>query len=243
LSLKKVVPLLGAGALLFAFFLGIGPILSLLPEPIAPNASLLRDGAIATVKLTALSGFFGFFIGLALALLQRADNRVLRLISNAVVSTVRGTPLLVQILFCYFALPTLLPFMALNEFSAAAFALALNTGAYNSEVFRAGLNSVHKGQLEASRSLGLGRIQSFVFVLFPQALRFSMPPLMNNLISLLKDSSLASSIGMLELALAGSRISSESFKPVPVLTTVAVLYFALTSIMTLCAHWYERTQK
>lgn len=243
MSLKKVLPLLGAGLLLALFFLGIGPLLNLLPEPIAPNAALLREGAVATVKLTGMSGFLGFFIGLTLALLQRGDVPALRFLSNAIVAVVRGTPLLVQILFCYFALPTLLPFMSLSEFSAAIFALALNTGAYNSEVFRAGLNSVPKGQLEASRSLGLGRIQSFIFVLFPQALRFSMPPLMNNLVSLLKDSSLASSIGMLELALAGSRISSESFKPVPVLTTVAVLYFVLTSIMTLCAHWYERTKK
>jgi polar amino acid transport system permease protein len=243
LSIKSLYPLLLAGLLLGIFFIGVGPILKLLPDPIAPNADLLREGALATVKLTLISGVAGFFIGLGLALLKRSDFRVLRFSSDAIVAAIRGTPLLVQILFCYFALPSLLPFLEFSEWTAAIFALAINTGAYNSEVFRAGLSSIHSGQIEAARSLGLNRLQSFFFVLFPQALRFSMPPLMNNLISLLKDSSLASSIGMLELALAGSRISSESFKPVPVLTTVALLYFALTSIMTFCANWYERTRR
>ena len=120
-------------------------------------------------------------------------------------------------------------------------ALTLNVGAYNSEVFRSGFESVPKGQREAAKSLGLSNWVTFSVVVFPQALRVAIPPLVNNLVALLKDSSLASVIGLLELSMAGQRVSSETFQPVPVLGTVAFLYLTLTTILTFFTWWFEKS--
>ena len=122
-------------------------------------------------------------------------------------------------------------------------ALALNVGAYNAEVIRAGILAIPRGQTEAARSLGLSGAQTMRTVVLPQALRIVVPPLVNNLVALLKDSSLASSIALLELTLAGQRVSSESFLPIPVLTTVAVVSLALTSVMTNFTDQLERRVK
>jgi len=131
----------------------------------------------------------------------------------------------------------------LNEFWSAVIALSLNVGAYNAEVIRAGILAVPRGQTEAARSLGLSGAQTMTTVILPQALRIVVPPLVNNLVALLKDSSLASSIALLELTLAGQRVSSESFLPIPVLTTVAGVYLALTTVMTFFTDQLERRLK
>jgi polar amino acid transport system permease protein len=122
-------------------------------------------------------------------------------------------------------------------------ALALNVGAYNAEVIRAGIEAIPKGQSEASQSLGMSKFKTMRFVILPQALRIVIPPLINNIVALLKDSSLASSIGLLELTLAGNRISSETFLPVPVLTTVAAVYLAMTTAITTVTNLLERKLK
>lgn len=122
-------------------------------------------------------------------------------------------------------------------------ALALNVGSYNAEAIRAGILAVHKGQTEAARSLGLSHYKTMRWVILPQAIRIVIPPLVNNLVALLKDSSLASSIGLLELTLTGNRITSETFRPVPVLLTVAFVYLILTTTLTGVTALLERWQK
>jgi polar amino acid transport system permease protein len=116
-------------------------------------------------------------------------------------------------------------------------------GAYNAEVIRVGIQAVPPGQSEADRSLGLSNIKTLRWVVLPQAIRIVVPPLVNNIVALLKDSSLASAIGLLELTLAGNRISSETFLPVPVLSTVALLYLIYTSAITVVTSLLERTMR
>ena len=130
--------------------------------------------------------------------------------------------------------------LRLDEFYACIIALALNAGAYNAEIFRAGILAVPKGQSEASFSLGLSRFQAMRWIVLPQAVRIVIPPLVNNVVALLKDSSLASSIGLLELTLSGNRISSETFQPAPVLITVAAIYLVLTTYLTTLSAVFEK---
>ncbi len=213
------------------------------PEPIGSRAELFVEGAHMTLRLSLWAGFIGLFVGVLVGLAKISRSRWIRLPANFFIWLLRGTPLLVQILFAYYALPGLIPSLQLSEFAAAVIALSLNVGAYNAEVIRAGIQAVHKGQREASLSLGLSSFQSMRFVVLPQALRIVVPPLVNNLVALLKDSSLASAIGLLELTLAGNRVSSETFLPVPVLTTVALVYLSLTTAVTTFTHFLEKRLK
>ncbi len=210
-------------------------------EIITSRMDLFLEGAGTTLLLTLVSGFLGLGVGLGLCLCKGSQYFYLKWPAEFGVWIVRGTPLLVQILFAYFALPMLFPFLKLDEFSAAALALTINVGAYNSEVFRAGFESVPRGQREAAKSLGLSSWVTFLNVVFPQALRVAIPPLVNNIVALLKDSSLASAIGLLELSLAGQRVSSETFQPVPVLTSVAFFYLTLTTLITFFTTRFEKS--
>lgn len=231
------------GAAFWAFFAGLSWLLRRCPEPIGSRADMLSAGAWITLKLTVAAGTSGLAIGVAAGLAELSPNRLLRAPAESFVWLIRGTPLLVQILFAYYALPSLVPGLKLDEFSAAALALALNVGAYNAEIVRAGVQSVPRGQSEAAFSLGLSKTQTLCWIVLPQALRLTIPPLINNLVALLKDSSLASAIGLLELTLAGNRISSETFRPVPVLTAIALVYLALTTAITALASVLERRSR
>jgi polar amino acid transport system permease protein len=153
---------------------------------------------------------------------------------------IRGTPLLVQVLSVYFVLPVLVPSLRMSDFTSACVALALNVGAYNAEAIRAGLLAVPKGQLEAARSLGLSRWHTFIDITFPQAFKISLPPLVNNIVALLKDSSLAYTIGVVELTNVGNRIQAATFQPVPIFITTATIYLLLTTVMTQFSDAVER---
>lgn len=210
----------------------LGQLLALLPEPIGDHAAEFAEGARTTLYLTMISGAIGLVLGVVAALARTSGNAMLRTISGAYIWIIRGTPLLVQILFMYFALPVLVPGLNLPDFAAAVIALALNVGAYNAEAVRAGLNAVPRGQTEAARALGLPRSRVFLDVVFPQAFKISLPPLVSNFVALLKDSSLAYAIGVVELTNVGNRIQSATFQPVETLITVGVTYLVLTTLVT-----------
>ena len=233
---------LGTGAFL-ALFHALTWLLRKAPEPIGSRADLFVEGAYTTLSLTIWAGLAGLVVGVFLGLFKLSRTHVRRYLAGSVIWILRGTPLLVQIMFVYYALPALIPILRLSEYSAALLALAVNVGAYNAEVIRAGILAVPKGQSEAAHSLGLSKFQTMALVILPQALRIVIPPLVNNFVALLKDSSLASSIGLLELTLAGNRISSETFLPVPVLTTVAFVYLVLTSTITTMTYFLERKMR
>ena len=213
--------------------------LTALPDPIGNNAKYFVDGMRVTVMLTLVSGLMGLLLGVFTALGKVSPISFIRLVANSYIAVIRGTPLLVQILFVYFALPMLVPAFQLKDFSSACIALSLNAGAFNAEAIRAGLLAVPTGQLEAARSLGLGKSWVFIDVVFPQAFKVALPSLVNNTVSLLKDSSLAYAIGVVELTNIGNRVQAATFQPVPVLLTTAALYFTLTSIVSWIANAVE----
>jgi polar amino acid transport system permease protein len=210
------------------------------PEPIGNNAQLFAEGTRVTVQLTLVAGLAGVLLGVLAALGKLSRVAPLRWLAGFYIWVMRGTPLLVQVLFVYFALPEVHPVFRLDEFTAAALALGLNVGAYNAEAIRSGLMAVPKGQLEAARALGLSRWHTFVDVTFPQAFKISLPPLVNNIVALLKDSSLAFTIGVVELTNAGAQVKSTSFQAVPVFIATAVIYLLLTTVMTQISDAVER---
>jgi polar amino acid transport system permease protein len=214
--------------------------LSWAPEPIGNNAQAFAEGTRITALLTIVAGLIGVVIGVLAALCKTSKIPPLRWLASGYIWVIRGTPLLVQVLFVFFALPTLVPFLQLSDFASACVALSLNVGAYNAEAIRAGLLAVPKGQIEAANSLGLNRWFTFIDVTFPQAFKISLPPLVNNIVALLKDSSLAYSIGVVELTNVGNRIQASSFQPLATLTTTAIIYLMLTTVMTQFSGAVER---
>ncbi len=226
-----------ASAALVMFLLVLGKLLVLLPDPVHTWAGEFAKGTVVTVELTLVSGLFGVVMGVLAAIAKTSRFLPIRAPAEFYIWVFRGTPLLVQILFVYFALPAKL---SLTEFHSAALALALNVGAYNAEAIRAGIQAIPRGQTEAARSLGLTPLQTFVHVVFPQGMKIALPSLVNNVVALLKDSSLAYSIGVLELANAGNRANAQTFEPIPLFATTAVIYLILTTVMTQISGAIER---
>ena len=214
--------------------------LSWAPEPIGNNAQYFAEGTRVTVLLTAVAAVAGVVIGVLAALGKTSKWPPLRWIASAYIWVIRGTPLLVQVLFVYFALPVMIPALQLSDFASACVALSLNVGAYNAEAIRAGLLAVPRGQVEAARSLGLSPWFTFIDVRFPQAFKISLPPLVNNIVALLKDSSLAYAIGVVELTNVGNRIQAATFQPLPILLTSASIYLLLTTVLTQISNAVER---
>ncbi len=219
-----------AGVVLFMW--GVATPLSWMPDPIGPVAEEFAGGTRVTVGLTLVSGLAGIAIGVLTAVAKLAPLAPIRWAADLYVWAVRGTPLLVQVLFVYFALPVVVPGLQLSDFSSAVVALAVNVGAYNAEAIRAGIVAVPRGQTEAARALGLSPLQTFRDVVFPQAFKIALPPLVNNVVALLKDSSLAYVIGVVELSNVGNRLQAATFEPVPTLVTTATIYLVLTTLLT-----------
>jgi polar amino acid transport system permease protein len=226
---RSTATIAAASLALIAFLWCLGSVLARLPDPLHTWAGEFAKGTVVTLELTVVSGLLGVVLGILAAVAKMSRVSLLRGPAVFYIWVFRGTPLLVQILFVYFALPSQL---ALTDFHSAALALALNVGAYNAEAIRAGIQAVPKGQTEAARSLGLKPLQTFAYVVFPQGMKISLPPVVNNVVALLKDSSLAYSIGVLELANAGNRANAQTFQPIPLFATTAVIYLILTTVMT-----------
>ncbi|MBD2184214.1 ABC transporter permease subunit [Planktothrix sp. FACHB-1355] len=192
----------------------------------------LLKGVVVTLYLTILCGILGMIGGSLIGIARLSPATPLRWATIAYIDFLRGTPLLVQILMIYFGIPTLLQGFgiqfSLSPFVAAVTALSLNSAAYIAEIVRGGIQSIEKGQTEAAQSLGLGAVETMRYVIFPQALRRMLPPLANEFITLLKDTSLASVIGYQELLQEGRLIIANNYRSFEIFATVAVIYLALT---------------
>lgn len=217
---------------LLVFLWGMAIPLSLAPDPIGSAASQFAEGARVTVLLTLIAGSAGIVLGVLLGLGRLATLTGIRWFCGVYVWLIRGTPLLLQILFVWLVLPPLLPF-EISDFTCAAIALTLNIGAYNAECVRAGILAIPPGQIEGGRALGLHPVQIFFDIVFPQSMRIALPALANNLASLVKDSSLAYVISVVELTMTANRVQAESFQPIPVFFTTALIYLLLTTAFTL----------
>jgi polar amino acid transport system permease protein len=223
----------GAMIGLLLFLWGLAIPLAAAPEPIGPAAQQFAEGARVTVMLTLIAGTFGVVLGVLAGIGKLSKFLPLRWLCNFYVWLIRGTPLLLQIMFVWLAVPTFMPEgVELSDFACAAIALSLNVGAYNTECVRAGILAVPHGQVEAAKALGLSPLQTFMDVILPQSFRVALPALANNLASLVKDSSLAYAISVVELTMAGYRVQAESYQPIPVFVTTAAIYLILTTAFT-----------
>lgn len=196
----------------------------------------LVDGLIVTLKISAISLFFTLVIGFVTALLRLSNSKVGNAIGSAYVELIRNTPLLVQIYLLYFVFG---PVIGLDRFSTAVLALSLFQGAYTAEIFRAGLNSIPKGQFEAAKTLGLSPLFAYKDVILPQVLQRTLPPLTNEVVSLIKNSSIVSVMAIFDLTTEARNIVSETAMPFEIWFTVAAIYLALTLSLSGLSAWLE----
>jgi polar amino acid transport system permease protein/polar amino acid transport system substrate-binding protein len=206
---------------------------------------LLLESLGQTMLLTLLSLVFAFIIGLIFGIMSVTKVKVLRAISIVYVDAVRGVPLIVLAFFTYFGIPSFIqsigfPDFRMSALTAGTIALSMNAGAYMSEIFRAGIQSVDKGQMEAARSLGLGYGKSMQRVVLPQAIRTMIPSIINQFIISLKDTSILSVIGFPELTKAGNIIVGNTFNALGVWGIVAIMYMVVIVTLSHLAKAVER---
>lgn len=190
----------------------------------------LLKGGLMTIQLTAITISLGTFLGVITALLKLTKNKGLFWVTTAYTWIFRGTPIILQLFFFYYSLPMI--GITLSPFTAAIIGLSLNCGAYTAEIIRGGIISIDKGQFEASKALGFTYFQTMAKIILPQTLRVIIPSLGNEFISMLKDTSLVSTIAMVELMRSAIQISSTTFKYTEMLFAAAFLYLIMTTIFT-----------
>ena len=201
------------------------------------TAGPLLQGLGVTLEISALSLLCTLILGLTTALFRLSDSFSARAIARGYLELIRNTPLLIQIFFVYFVVA---PVLNIGAFASAILALSLFEGAYAAEILRAGIVSLHRGQWEAAHSLGFGAFDTYRDVILPQAIRRVLPPLAGQGISLIKDSSLVSTIAIYELTMQGQRIVAETFLAFEIWFTVAAIYLILTFGLSLVVHMLER---
>jgi polar amino acid transport system permease protein len=199
---------------------------------------ILLQGLWLTILVTAGSLALSTLLGLIWALMRVSGVRSLQWLAKSIVNVIRGIPIIVQLFYIYFVMPEL--GVTLTALQAAIIGLGIAYSAYQAENFRAGIEAIDKGQIEASESLGMGWTLMMRRVVLPQAVRIILPPYGNTMIMMLKDSSQASTITVAELALKGSLIAASTFKYTSVFTLVAALYLVMSIPLILLVGWLER---
>ena len=200
-------------------------------------AGPLLLGLGITLQITVVSLFLAGFLGLVTALLRMSSSPVGRLLARVYLEIIRNTPLLVQIFFLYFVMA---PILDIGRFATAVLALSLFEGAYASEIIRAGITSISRGQWEAAHSLGLTQYDTYRKVILPQAIRRILPPLTSQAISLIKDSALVSTIAVYDLTMEGRTIIAETFMTFEIWFTVAAIYLFITLTLSGCVSFLEK---
>ncbi len=202
---------------------------------------MLLEGARLTVQLTAIAVFFGVIIG-TVAGIARLSKGPQRYIAAVYIDFIRGTPLLVQTFIVFYGLPGIIG-QPIPAYTAAVLALSINSGAYVAEIVRAGIQAIDKGQTEAALSLGMTSAQTMRYIILPQAFRQILPPLGNEFIALLKDSSLVSVIALEELVRKGQIIIGRTFRPFEVWLAVALIYLVMTFSVSRIVDFLEKRVK
>ncbi len=200
----------------------------------------LLEGMAITLKLTIISGCIGFILGMLIALFRISRSPVLRSLAAFYITLFRGTPLLLQILFIYFAVPTLIN-VTFDSFPAGILALSLNCAAYLAEIFRAGILSIAKGQTEAARALGLSHYQTMFKIIIPQTYRRIIPPVVNEFSALTKDTSLVSVISLGELLYVTQRIGAKYLRPWEVYVWAGLGYLIIVICLSTLASRLEKS--
>ena len=199
----------------------------------------LMDGLKVTLYIFLIAIVLGFIIGLIVALFRLSPFKILNWIARIFVDAIRGTPFIVQLFFIYFGLNSL-GFFSMDNTTAGIVTVAINAGAYFSEIIRAGIQSIDRGQTEAARSLGLNATQNMRFIILPQAFRRMLPTITNQAIISLKDTSLLSVIGIADLTQEGRIQASQTFEAFTIYLTLGVIYFIVIYLLSLLASFVER---
>ncbi len=194
------------------------------------NPGPLLQGLKLTLLITVVSLVCSFMAGLVTALMRLSNSHMARLLATIYLEAIRNTPLLIQIFIIYFVFA---PILDLGRFTSAVLALSLFEGAYASEIIRAGILAIPKGQSEAAASLGMNSFQNYRFIILPQALRQMIPPLTSQGISLVKDSALVSTIAIYDLTMQGQQIVAETFLTFEIWLTVAAIYLIVTLLLSM----------
>jgi polar amino acid transport system permease protein len=207
----------------------LGALLYFKPDPYLRIFKFVPDGILVTFQVTVSSIALALVFGLVTGLGRISRNKYINLVASTYVEIVRGVPLLVQLFYIYYALGR---FVHVPDLLAAVISMSVCYGAYMGEVFRAGIIAIPVGQTEAARSLGFNRAQTMYHVILPQAWRTILPPVGNEFIALLKDTSLVSILGVADLLRRGREYASESFQYFETFTMVAVIYLIITLILS-----------
>jgi cystine transport system permease protein len=199
---------------------------------------LLKAGVIYTIPLTLITFAIGLILAVITALIRLSSWKIPKLIASFYVWVIRGTPLLVQLFIIFYGLPSV--GITLSPYLSAVIGLSLSVGAYGSEIVRAAILSIHKGQWEAAYSLGMSRMQALRRIILPQAARVSVPPLGNSFISLVKDTSLVSIITFVEMFRKAQQYVAFYYEPLLLYCEVAVIYLVFSSVLNLLQNYVEK---
>ncbi|WPY00767.1 Putative amino acid ABC transporter permease [Candidatus Trichorickettsia mobilis] len=195
-----------------------------------PSASFIIQGAVVTLKYSIIAVFFGLIIGIFLALFKMSKHFAIRTFAHIYTSIFRGTPVLIQLSIIYFGMPSLID-IKFNIFTAGVLTFSLNSGAYVSEIIRAGIEAVDKGQFDAARALGIPQSLMMKDIILPQAIRTILPSLINELINLIKESAIISMIGEMDIMRRAQMISVETYNFfIPMCIAAATYYFLVLVI-------------
>lgn len=208
-------------------------------SPLLDNWQALAMGAVGTLRLFAVCLVLGLGFGLVVAMARRSRWRVARWVSIGFIEFFRNTPVLVQILWFYFALPMLVP-VEITPFTAAILGISLNSAAYSAEIYRAGIQSIEPGQWEAARAIGMSGLQTLRRIVLPQALRRVLPALTNRGIEIFKMTTLASVVAYIELLHQGRLIASLNFNPLEVYSVIGALFFLFLYPLVRATYALER---
>jgi polar amino acid transport system permease protein len=205
---------------------------------IKDSLPLLLRGALVTLEIATLGAFIGIILGTLIGLALTSKALILRWLATVYVTIMRGIPMFIQITATFYVLPQF--GINLPAFWVAVVAIGLNSAAYVSQIIKAGIRSIGKGQIEAGRVLGLSNMQITRYIVLPQAFRVVIPALGNEFITLVKDSSLASVIGVVELTKEGNFIRGRTFDALSVFAAVAFIYLIITTTLSLLVNWLEQ---
>jgi His/Glu/Gln/Arg/opine family amino acid ABC transporter permease subunit len=199
---------------------------------------VLFQGLLLSLQISLGAFFIGITGGTLLALSLLSSQKILNYIATGYVVIFRGTPMIIQLLIIYIFLPTIGIFI--QPFFSAIIAIGMNSAAYMSQVIKGGIQGINFGEIEAARTLGLNEFQIKKYIILPQAVKNALPSLINECITLLKDSSLAHIIGVCELTYQGNIIIGQTYDSITIYTGVGLLYFLTTSVATIFFYFYER---
>lgn len=200
----------------------------------------LTSGLLVTIQISVISLIIAVILGIIFGVFSISRSKILKTLAGIYLYIIRGTPLMVQALIIYFGIAPLIVERS-NPIYCAIIALALNAGAYMSEIFRAGIQAVDVGQTEAARSLGLGYFKTMQKIILPQAVKVMIPSIINQFIVTIKDTSILTVITIRELTASGQIIVARNFKPLQTYTIVGIMYFILITVLSILSKYIERS--